>query len=224
VSGRSPLRTGVTLLLAGCAALALAQSGPGIEDLKRRAEAGDTAATRALAEAYYLGRDGAPQDFGQAAHWYLTLAKQGDARAQTSIGLLYARGLGVEKDLAAAIRWWSHAAAQNDPGAQFNLGLLHAGVEGLAPDYRQAVQWYTRAAQRGHIQAQHNLGMLYHEGKGVAHDAVRAYFWVSVAAAQGDQLARRSLQALGSEMSREDIDRVRRQAEQWLHERGQPAR
>ena len=68
-----------------------AQNNIPLTDLKIRAEAGDRTATRQLAEAYYLGK-GVDQDFTQAAQWYEKLAKQGDVRAQTSLGLMLARG------------------------------------------------------------------------------------------------------------------------------------
>ena len=68
-----------------------------LQDLQIRAEAGDRTATRQLAEAYYLGK-GVEQDFKIASQWYEKLAKQGDVRAQTSLGLMYARGYGVDCD------------------------------------------------------------------------------------------------------------------------------
>ena len=79
---------------------------------------------------FHAGSNGAEQDFSKAADWYLRLAKAGDARAQTSLGLMYARGYGVSKNLAEAHRWWNFAAIQNDPGAQFNLALSHATGQG----------------------------------------------------------------------------------------------
>src|SRR3954471_11089995 len=82
-------------------AVALAQNNLPLNDLKIRAEAGDKTATRQIAEAYYLGR-GVDQDFKVAAQWYEKLAKQGDVRAQTSLGLIYARGYGVEKNMPLA--------------------------------------------------------------------------------------------------------------------------
>src|SRR5262245_33074982 len=122
-----------------------------IEDLKIRADAGDKAATRRLAESYYLGRDGVDQNFEEAARWYLKLAQQGDVRAQTTIGLMYSRGYGVQKDPQAAHRWWSFAAAGNDPAAQYNLGLSYAKGDGVAQDYSQAAHWYSKAAEGTHV-------------------------------------------------------------------------
>lgn len=204
------------LALAACAAFALAQDTVGIEGLKARAEAGDRRATRQLAEMYYVGRGGAEQNFGEAARWYEKLAKQGDPRAQTSLGLMYARGYGVPKNMDAARRWWSFAASQSDPGAQYNLGVIYSKGEGVAQDYPQAAQWLDRAARRGHVQAQHNLGMLYHEGKGVPRDAVKAYFWLKVAALQGDDVSQEALKGVGKDLAEAQVRQATSEADEWM--------
>jgi len=206
----------LTIALALCAPCAIAQDRVTVEDLKVRSAAGDRTATRQLADMYYVGRGGVEQNFGEAARWYLRLAQQGDTRAQTTIGLMYARGYGVAKDPQAAHRWWSYAAAANDPGAQFNLGLAYAEGEGVPRDYARAAEWYGKAAQRTHVQAQVNLGMLYFEGKGVAQDPVRAYYWVRVAALQGDDLARDLLGKVGAGMSEDQVKQAETQAQEWI--------
>lgn len=208
----------VLVLLAALAGTALthAQGKVNIEDLKLRSAAGERAATRQLAEMYYLGRGGVEQDFAEAARWYEKLARQGDRRAQTSLGLMYARGYGVEKDLGQALKWWSLAAAQNDPGAQFNLGVLYSAGEGVEPDYPRAAQWLDRAAQRGHVQAQRNLGVLYHEGKGVPRDPVRAYFWLKVASLQGDEPSGETLRIIARGMAEDDVKQAEAEAAKWM--------
>jgi TPR repeat protein len=193
---------------------AFAQERLQIDELTLRSAAGDKGATRALEEAYYLGRGGVEQNFSEAARWYLVLARQGDARAQTSIGLMYARGWGVKQDFAEARRWWNFAAAQNDPAAQFNLGLLYTQEE--PRDYARAVSWYRRAASRGHVQAQHNLGMLCFEGKGTDPDPVQAYFWVRVAALQGDEVAEKSLTTIAASMKPDDLAKAEAEANDWI--------
>jgi hypothetical protein len=40
--------------------------------------------------------------FQESGHWYLQPAKTGYERAQTNIGLMYARGYGVSKSMAEA--------------------------------------------------------------------------------------------------------------------------
>ncbi len=216
---RAALAAVACALLAVSIPHAAAQGAQGklnIDDLKIRSDAGDRTATRQLADAYYVGRDGVEQNFSEAARWYEKLAKQGDIRAQTTMGLMYSRGYGVKKDSQAAHRWWNFAAAQNDPGAQYNLGLSFANGDGVAQDYERAVQWYSKAAQRGHIQAQHNLGMLYHEGKGVERDPLQAYFWLKVAALQGDDVSQESLKAVGKSMTTDQIRQSESQADEWM--------
>lgn len=215
LSPRGRLSLLACALLAACVGVAVAQNAT-LDDLKVRAEAGDKGATRQLAEAYYLGREGAEQSFTEAARWYLKLAQQGDRRAQTTLGLMYARGYGVKKDPAEAFRWWNFAAAGNDPGAQYNLGLAYATGDGVAQDFAQAAQWYDKAAQRTHVQAQYNLGMLYHEGKGVAKDPLRAYFWVKVAALQGDDLAQDAIGKMATGMSADQVRQAEVQADEWM--------
>jgi TPR repeat protein len=195
---------------------AAAQDRITVDDLKVRSQAGDKSATRQLAEMYYVGRDGVGQDFGEAARWYERLAKQGDARAQSSLGLMYARGYGVPRNLDTARRWWSFAAAQNDPAAQYNLGVIYATGEGVPQDYAQAAHWLRQAAQRGHVQAQHNLGMLHHEGKGVERDPLRAYFWIKVAALQGDEVSETTLATVGAKMSTSQLQQADREAADWM--------
>jgi uncharacterized protein len=187
-----------------------------LDDLKIRAEAGDKSATRQLAEAYYLGREGAEQNFSEAARWYLKLAQQGDVRAQTTLGLMYIRGYGVTKDPAAAYRWWSFAAAANDPGAQYNLGTLLRRGEGVQQDFTQAAKWFRQAAQRGHVQAQHDLGMLYYAGQGVEKDSRWAYYWIKVAALQGDDKAEESLKKVSAGMNPDQVREADRQATEWM--------
>jgi uncharacterized protein len=207
--------TVLLLLCAACGAQA-AESPFTINDLTVRAEAGDRTAMRALANAYYAGQDGAEQDFAKAADWYRRLAKTGDPHAQTSLGLMYARGYGVSKNLAEAHRWWNFAAAQNDPGAQFNLGLTYARGEGVAADPARAARWFREAARRGHVQAQYNLGLLLHEGKGTEHNPQEAYYWVKVAALQGDERAQQNLPTLGAALPEAQRREADGQADQWI--------
>lgn len=44
---------------------------------------------------------------------------------RTNLGVLYARGLGVEKDYKQAVAWYRKAVMQNLPQAQFNLGTMY---------------------------------------------------------------------------------------------------
>jgi TPR repeat protein len=52
-----------------------------------------------------------PQDYAQALICYRKAAEQGDARAQLSLGLMYAKGHGVPQDYVRAHMWFNIAAA-----------------------------------------------------------------------------------------------------------------
>jgi TPR repeat protein len=51
-------------------------------------------------------------------------AEQGDADAQSRLGLLYANGRGAQQDLVQAHLWLSLAAAQGDKSAAKERNLL----------------------------------------------------------------------------------------------------
>jgi TPR repeat protein len=71
-----------------------------------------------------------PQSDALALKWWRSAAEQGDAQAQSKLGLFYAQGSkGVGPPLdAEAVKWWHKAAAQGHANAQFNLGLMIAQV------------------------------------------------------------------------------------------------
>jgi TPR repeat protein len=105
------------------------------------------------------------RDYATALKEFLPLAQQGNALAQSDLGLMYEEGHGVPQDYAEAVRWYRRAAEQGNARAQFNLGLMYEGGHGVPQDYVEAVRWYRRAAEQGNARAQNNLGLIY------AHDA-----------------------------------------------------
>ena len=211
----------MTMWMPAMGLLALILGGPAgasetisIEDLKVRSAAGDKNATRAVAEAFYVGRGGVEQDYVQAAQWYRKLATQGDAAAQTSLGLMYARGFGFARDMNEARKWWSLAAAQNDPGAQHNLGMVYLEGSGVPVDLPQALHWFQGAAARGHVQAQRMVGLMYFEGDGTARDEVTGIAWLKIAADNGEEGAEQSLKVISDRVSADVMTKANARAAQ----------
>ncbi len=132
------------------------------------------------------------QDYAMARAWYEKAAAQGNADAQTGLGI----GLGVAQDFAQARAWFEKAAAQGNANAQTGLGILYHNGQGVTQDYGQARAWYEKAAAQGNALAQSNLGILYEYGQGVTQDYGQARAWFEKAAAQGDDLAQYNLGAL----------------------------
>jgi septal ring factor EnvC (AmiA/AmiB activator) len=67
------------------------------------AEKGDAEAQYYVARIHANGMSGVPVDYAAAANWYGRAAKQGFSSAQTELGYLYEKGLGVEQDLKRAL-------------------------------------------------------------------------------------------------------------------------
>jgi len=85
-------------------------------------------------------------DFARAAEEWMPLARQGMAEAQFNLGVLHAKGLGVEQDYEQAHRWWLLAARKGEVSALENLGIMYARGDGVAPDAVEAYRWFTLAA------------------------------------------------------------------------------
>jgi hypothetical protein len=52
------------------------------------------------------------RDYDQAANWFLRSARKGYRKAQYVIGVMYARGTGVQQDYTRAYAWLKIAACQ----------------------------------------------------------------------------------------------------------------
>ena len=66
-------------------------------------------------------------DYDRAVWWFRKAAEQGDATAQTSLGVMYGLGRGIPKDVVLAYMWFNLAAPQGYADAAKNLNI----VEGL---------------------------------------------------------------------------------------------
>ena len=76
-----------------------------------------------------------------------SLAENGDADSQFSLGLKHYDGKDVPKDLEKAIFWFTKAAEQGHAQAQYELGRCYSKGEGITQDYPQAFEWYRKAGE-----------------------------------------------------------------------------
>lgn len=181
-----------------------------------------------------LGLVGTPPDAGEGYAAYLKsnyaralrllrpLADEGDVLAQSTLGLMYYHGRGVEADDAEAVKWFRLAADKGDARAQFNLAVAYAEGHGVPQDFVAAAKLYRRAAGQNHAQAQYNLGLLYARGEGVSQDNVSAHMWFNLAAASfpasdisNRSLAGRNRDVLARKMTPEQIAEAQRLAREW---------
>ena len=123
-------------------------------------------------------------DFATALREWTPLAKQGDADAQFSLGVMYEKGEGVAKDNKAAVKWYTLAAEQGLVNAQFNLGVMYANGTGVIKDNVYAHLWWNIAASFGDEDASENRDVIAEQmtlvqlkkAKNLAHECVRKKF------------------------------------------------
>lgn len=84
--------------------------------------------------------------YASALKVWLPTAEQGDPAAQTYVGEIFEKGLGVPADYAAAASWYKRAAESGYSRAAINLGNLYEQGLGVPRDSMQALSWYRRAA------------------------------------------------------------------------------
>lgn len=81
-------------------------------------------------------------EYNKILYNLLNLARQGNARAEETIGLMYRFGQGVKQDPQQAHRWFTRAAERQRPLAQHHLGALHfEGHSGIPRDMMKAATW-----------------------------------------------------------------------------------
>jgi uncharacterized protein len=88
-------------------------------------------------------------DYLTAMRLLRPLAEQGEAVAQSSLGMMYEiGGKGVPQDYAAAVSWFRKAAEQDDATAQYHLGVMYENGYGVRLDFIMAHMWLNLAAAK----------------------------------------------------------------------------
>ena len=85
-------------------------------------------------------------DYATALKTWLPQAKAGDPAAQTRVGEIYEKGMGVEPDFDFAAVWYKKAAKQGYSQAQINLGYLYEKGLGVEQNVTEAMNWYRKAS------------------------------------------------------------------------------
>ncbi len=165
-----------------CIVSLFSQSDTSFKDDLRKAKHGDIEAQYRVAKVYYDEE----KNYEEAVKWYHKAAEQGNADAQYTLGLCYAKGQVVEQDYPKAVKWYRKAAEQGNADAQYNLGLYYAKGQAVEPNFMEAVKWYRKAAEQGNAAAQNNLGWCYYYGQGEEQNYAEAVKWFNKATEQGN--------------------------------------
>ena len=180
---------------------------------------GITAPVGGIDAAYAAYQDG---DVATALRLSRPLAEQGDARAQSLLGLIYYNGRDVTRNEPEATKWFRRAADQGDATAQFHLGAMYSTGRGVPQNFSEGAKWYRLAADGGNAQAQFNLGVMYFNGEGVPQSNVNAHMWFNLAAAHFPAFDRRNRDAaervrdvVAIKMTPEEIAEAQKLARDW---------
>jgi len=92
-------------------------------------------------------------DYAQAYAIWWRLAKEGDAKAQASLGFMYYSGKGVRRDDEQSLYWFRRAADAGQPTAQFFLGMHYFYGRGVPRDLAYAYSWCDIALSNGYSQS-----------------------------------------------------------------------
>jgi TPR repeat protein len=132
-------------------------------------------------------------NFAAAVHQYQKAADTNYAASQSSLGMMYVRGLGVARDDAKALELFRRAADQGYAPGQANVGTMYQQGRGVTKNSGEALKWYRLAGDKNYALAQLNLGLMYAYGDGVEKDDAQAVKWFRLAVEQGDAAAQSNL-------------------------------
>lgn len=146
------------------------------------------------------------------------LADQGNAVAQSILGLMYANGQGVPQDDKEAVAWYHKAAEQGEADAQTFLGAMYSKGKEVPQNYEKAATWYRKAADQGYAPAQFNLGVMYANGQGVSLDLVQAHMWFSLAEVTVGEQAADNRKLVEADMTPQQIEESHKLAHEWAEQ------
>jgi tetratricopeptide (TPR) repeat protein len=230
-SSRSELVTSCDWLAAMPFDTGKPQEVPGVESDKIDVRSASAACADAMQRypdvarfVYEAGRVAyAKGDYAEARRLLLKADEGGYRLAASSIGLLYAKGRGVNKDLAEAFRQFKKSADAGEPVAMSNLGLVYQNGEGVAKDCSEALRLYQAAGKAGLAPVIYEMGRMYHTGDCVQRDYAKAFRLYTQAASLGDAMAMNNLGNLY--FNGYGVPRDRKLAKQWYEKAaalGQP--
>ncbi len=141
------------------------------------------------------------------------LANLGDPAAQTLLGEIYSRGLGVAQNLKEAGRWYKASAESGNPEGQFRYAMMLLDGKDVAPDAEKAQGMMKAAAEKGLPLAEYNYAQMLIEASPSSgfSDAMPYFAKAADAGVPDAQYAMAQLYEYGKGVETDDA-----QARNWL--------
>lgn len=129
------------------------------------------------------------KEYRKAYELLFPLALQGNAKAQSYIGLLFMYSYDsqspVEIDAEKAASWFRKAAAQGEPSAMYYLGELYHSCRQPFCSEEEGLSWYEKAAKLGSVESQLAIGLYYYQKPFLPGAEQQALYWLGQAAKNG---------------------------------------
>lgn len=135
--------------------------------------------------AKYVIRNRDDRNYVEAYSIFVREAKAGNAEAQYCVGLMHARGQGLEKDHAVALGWFEQAHSNGYRGASYFLGKMHLLGMGTEKDPAKARMYFEEVAGED-ARASYELGLLHFSGKDAPRNLEESARWMTVSAEAGN--------------------------------------
>ncbi len=145
--------------------------------LKKATEQMHPDALHEMALNYYSGGL-VEQDYERARLFFEQAAAAGVDVANTNLGIIHEKGLGVVSSISRAKTYFRAAAKRNEPYGANELGRLLLN----ARKYRAAKKWIQQAVNQNLAHAKYNLGLMKEHGLGMQKDKEAAYLLYQEAA------------------------------------------
>ncbi|KON46833.1 tetratricopeptide repeat protein [Mariprofundus ferrooxydans] len=113
-----------------------------------------------------------------------TMAIDGNASAQATLGVMYYEGRGVTQNYSEGADWLIRAANSGYANAQYNLSIAYGQGNGVAIDIDEAIIWMEKAASQGHAAAKRALPMVKQEQARLANSKLDKDVSVYLSAAE----------------------------------------
>ncbi|MGN6548843.1 MAG: tetratricopeptide repeat protein [Pararhizobium sp.] len=169
------------------------------------------------------GKEGANLAYGAFQRGYyltamniaLPLAEKGNAAAQTLIGEIFFRGLGVAQSMDEAAFWYKQGAQGGDPSAEFRYALMLMDGTVVKKDEAKAMELMKKAADAGIPEAEFNYAQQIVAAEAGESGLTKALPYFEKAAQAGIADAEYALSQIYANSS-SATDEQRSQARYWL--------
>ncbi len=119
------------------------------------------------------------KDYKLAYKLWLKLANDNYIHAQSTLGFLYAKGLGVEQNDEESAKWIGKASNNGELQSMYNMAGLYVQGLGVSKDYKKAEQLYRKSISKGFKISISGLIALYRMGEIQQKNADERKYWES---------------------------------------------